>query len=705
VPANKTLLAYWDRVEDRLFKIRHCMDITGQKRELSLFAPEIDPGLLVRMRVAGLTLEDVLDSTTGNLPPYRFLYLIDRARALASSLSSVGTALSNAFEKRDVEALNRLRVVQQQNLTRMTTQVRRWEVQTAEEALSSLEAQIAGAEYRRDFFQGLIDEGRTGREFAQSAARHLASGVYVAEAATQTVRGISALFPQTGSPFAMKWGGVEVSGSAAGFAAVAHATAQASETVAASTGLEAGFDRRDETWRHQKKLADLEITQLEGQRRAAALRVDIAKRALALHETSLDQLDEMREFLDGKLSSLGHYTWLSTELRRLYRAGYQNTLAMARLAEQAFRFERDEDAGPALAATYWDPVHAGLLAGEQLLVDLQTLERRFLETNYRGLEVDQAFALSQIAPEALLQLRQTGECRCTLGELFFDIFYPGHYKRRIKGVRLTIPSITGPYVNVSATLTLERSWMRTSPADGALQELPPRRSVSVATSTAQNDAGVFELSFRDERYMPFEGAGAVSQWHLQLPRTFRQFDYQTINDVILSVSYTAEQDGALRQRVESDTAVDGSVLALLATNPLRRVFSLRQDFSAAFARLVHSPLATDIRFDITPNHFPPLVRGRQLSVVRTRLLVRTADGADPGGLTLAVDGAPVGGFTADALLGSLPAQELPATFNTSAVAPHVVAVQDAGGLASATGGIDPDRLLDVLWFMEYGVQL
>jgi hypothetical protein len=528
--------------------------------------------------------------------------------------------------------------------------------------------------------------------------------VYAAEALTQTVRGVTALVMQVGSGFAMKWGGVELQGSAAGFAAVAHATAQGSEAVAASAGLEAGFDRRVEGWKHQKKLADLELDQLQRQRTAASLRVEIARRALALHERTLDQLDEMLEFMDGKLTNLGLYTWLSTELRRLYRSGYQNALALARLAEQAFRFERDEDAGAALAATYWDPLHAGLLAGEQLLIDLQTLERRYLETNYRGLEVDQAFALSQVAPDALLQLRQTGECRFTIGELFFDIFYPGQYKRRIKGVRVTMPSITGPYVNVSATLTLERSWIRPTATTTTLVEIPPRRSVSVATSTAQNDAGVFELSFRDERYMPFEGAGAVSQWHLVLPKAFRQFDYQTINDVILSVSYTAEQDGALRARVESDNAsVEGSVLAFLSGNPLRRVLSLRQDFSPAFGRLLHSPLATEVRFDVSEDHFPALVRNRQLAVARTKLLVRTADGVDPAGLRLALDGVVVAEFTPDPQFGNVPARELPASFNSNVLAGHVLSVQDAGALASPTG-IDPDRLQDVLWVVEYGVQ-
>jgi hypothetical protein len=51
------------------------MDITGTARQLALFAPEIDPRLLVRAKAAGLSLEDVLGSTRGDLPPYRFTYL------------------------------------------------------------------------------------------------------------------------------------------------------------------------------------------------------------------------------------------------------------------------------------------------------------------------------------------------------------------------------------------------------------------------------------------------------------------------------------------------------------------------------------------------------------------------------------------------------------------------------------------------------
>lgn len=709
IPMNGDLLAYWTRVEDRLYKIRHCMDMTGQKRELALFAPEIDPRLLVRMRAAGLSLEDVLGGTTGDLPPYRFLFLLDRAKAFAASLSSFGAALLATLEKKDGEELGRLRLVHQQNLSRMTTQLRRWDVRVAEESLAALERQRDAAEYRRAWNQGLYDQNRTPAEGLQTIARHTASVVYGAEALTQLSRAIVALIPSVGSPFSMNWGGKELTGSAAGFAGMAKALAKASEAVAASTGLEAGFDRRREGWQHQAQLAAHDTRNLDRQIEAARIRLEIAQRSLETHERSIEQLDEVLELTDGKFTNLGRYTFLATQLRRLYRDSYQNALALARLAEQAFRFERGDETSPGLAQTYWDAPNAGLLAGEQLLADLQNLERRFLETNYRSLEVDQAFALSQIAPAALLDLRETGECRFRITELFFDLFYPGHYKRRIRAVRLTIPSITGPYVNVSATLTLDKSWMRVSPAVGAaLIDVPPRRSVSVATSTAQNDAGVFELSFRDERYMPFEGAGAISEWVLTLPKTFRQFDYQTINDVILSVSYTAEQDGALRGRVEDDNAaIDQSIRKFLTNNSVGRVFSLRQDFPGAFTRLLHSPAGTEVQIEITDRHFPLGVGGRPISVTRSALVVRSAQGVAANTLQVSVDGTAVSGFTADATLGNLPARPLPAPFNANVRSTHRMTIDDAAAFAPATlppgdvSAVDADKLLDLLLYIEY----
>ncbi|HWW37829.1 hypothetical protein, partial [Pedobacter sp.] len=51
--------------------------------------------------------------------------------------------------------------------------------------------------------------------------------------------------------------------------------------------------------------------------------------------------------------------------------------------------------------------------------------------------------------------------------------------------------------------------------------------------------------FKDERYLPFEGTGAISSWRLELPASeIRQFDYNTIADVIVHIKYTSREGGS-----------------------------------------------------------------------------------------------------------------------------------------------------------------
>ena len=98
---------------------------------------------------------------------------------------------------------------------------------------------------------------------------------------------------------------------------------------------------------------------------------------------------------------------------------------------------------------------------------------------------------------------------------------------------------------------------------------------------------MFELNFNDPRYLPFEGAGAISSWRLELPSTIRPFDYATISDVVIHISYTA-RDGGLDLQTEVNADMLSAINQLNAPaegGTMSRLISLRHDFPATWAQL------------------------------------------------------------------------------------------------------------------------
>ncbi|MCA9622375.1 MAG: hypothetical protein KC731_25295, partial [Myxococcales bacterium] len=74
--------------------------------------------------------------------------------------------------------------------------------------------------------------------------------------------------------------------------------------------------------------------------------------------------------------------------------------------------------------------------------------------------------------------------------------------------------------------------------------------------------GQFDLNFRDERFLPFEGAGVVSRWRIELPHETNRFDVGTITDVILQLSYMAREGGAALGAAAKEAAFDAMAAAV-----------------------------------------------------------------------------------------------------------------------------------------------
>ncbi|WP_372633671.1 neuraminidase-like domain-containing protein [Fodinibius sp.] len=623
IPKNKKLRSYWDRVEDRLFKIRNCMNIEGVRRTLALFEPPVSPMMLAKARAAGLSIEEVMGSAMGELPSYRFSYLIGKAKEYVSTLRGLGGALLAALEKKDAEELAQLRSVHKQNIQRMTKQIRSQQIEVAKMSVDSLKKQKERSKERKKHLQEKIDKGLNEFEItslalsgsalvSHSVATVLAALAPPAKAAPDIEVGYASL----GGYATVKYGGQQAGGAAESAAQILRDVSTGLNMGAGIASTLGSYDRRMEEWKFQRDMADMEVDRIEKDIAAAEIRADIAEKELEIHEKQMEQTEEVYEFYESKFSNLGLYNWLSSEVKKLYRNAYHMALEVAQMAEKAYQYEMDDETTNFIAVDNWDGEHQGLLSGEKLMIQLQEMDKAYLENNQRDYEVNQSFSLAQIDPLALQKLRENGNCEFKIAEPFFDVAYPGQYKRRIKSVRLTIPCVTGPYVNVNAKLTLLQAYIREEPRQGEdqLKREPRSRNTSIATSQAQNDGGVFELSFNQERYMPFEGAGAVSDWKLQLPDTFRSFDYDSISDVLVHISYTAKEDGAFRDKVVDNLREEFNKLA--SDSGVSRGFSLKQEYASEFRQMyrTHDGDKQKITVQLDNRHFPYFLHQEKLEL-------------------------------------------------------------------------------------------
>lgn len=609
VPPNTDLMKYWDRVEDRLFKIRNCMNIKGIRRSLSLFQPPIDPMLLVRAKAAGLSLEDITAMINpGKLPAYRFTYLLEKAKQYTQTVQSFGSALLSALEKKDGEELALLRSVHEKNILKLTKTVKKKQLQDAQYQFKSAEAALVNVQNRVDYYQGLIDTGLNSWEVTEQVSKWTSSSIKISEATLGFLTAAFGLMPQVGSPFAMKYGGQELRNSSQALAGATGTLAAIADNIAILAGLEGSHQRRAQGWEHQLKLAQQEHKQSSIQLLASVIRQQIAEHELDIHEKNIEQSDELFEFYKNKFTNLGLYNYMASTLNRLYRDAYNIAHDLAKQAEVAYQHEHYDDE-IFIQADNWQFDRAGLLSGERLILQLQGMEKKYIDGNQRQPEITQTFSLAMLSAQELLKLRQTGSCAINIPEIAYEMLYPGQYRRTIKSVRLSIPCVAGPYTNISARLTLN-SGMIEREDDGELVALPVANNTSISSSSANNDSGVFDLNFRDERYLPFEGAGAISEWSLELPANIRAFNYDSISDVLLHISYTAYEGN--RDVAESKLATLINVFGSEAG--FYRLVSLRYEFPETLNRLFSQDNQV-ANFDLESSHFPYLLSSKDLTMV------------------------------------------------------------------------------------------
>src|SRR4030095_2355626 len=143
---------------------------------------------------------------------------------------------------------------------------------------------------------------------------------------------------------------------------------------------------------------------------------------------------------------------------------------------------------------------------------------------------------------------------------------------------------------------------------------------------------------KDERYLPFEGAGVISKWLFELP-SFRQFDYATISDLIVHVRYTSVEGGQRLKKSAEDSVINymRNVEELSRNEGLFAVIDIKHDMPDT-VHLLKINSAVDLK--ISDSRLPYFARsfsGKRLIVAT--LIAHLNDTTQPSYLVTVPDAA------------------------------------------------------------------
>lgn len=649
VPDNKYFMGYWDRVEDRLYKIRHCLNIDGKPQQLPLYDSPAPFGELIKAGNASNSVLIAQSPMTPAVPYYRFTASLARAYNITNTVTQLGSALLAALEKNDAEAMALLTSSQQIVLLDMMTRMKQQQVEIQQATIASAISSLASAQYRLDHYAGLLNQKLNGLEIAGLVL--MGASIYP-QVVSAALRGISIagyLIPDT---FGFSFGGMDYGSAINAGAMVSDSVAAMLNQSASVMSTVAQYERRAEEWTLQQKIADYDVQQLTQQLTAAQQQLLYNEQDLAVHLRTIEQTKRVEDFLKSKFTSQQLYQWMIGRLSSLYSDTYQLAISAALSAQAAYQYELNSEE-KFINYNYWDSLRKGLLSGEGLNLSLQQMEQSYVNNNRRLLEIQKTVSLRQVFPKEFFSFiwgpdkDKQGVLNFSLSERLFDFDFPGHYCRKIKSISVTIPAVVGPYQNLHATLTQNSNaiLLKADPKDmSPVQYLlyvsslphggtpPPKPPSSVlrenwmpnqqiAVSQGIGDDGLFQLDFNDDRYLPFEGTGVVSSWTFKLPPDTNPINFESISDVIINISYTA-MDGGQDYANKVKSIYSGTDVQY--KNLLAKSMEMNQTYAPAWFKMFVTPPVNNqqiLAFKVTDEYVLTTLRNIRLHSVLIQIEV------------------------------------------------------------------------------------
>lgn len=549
------LLMRWDKIEARLYNLRHHLDLTGKPLSLPLYAATLSPQTLLAAYQQGAVGTSLRPSLrTAQAGHYRFQVLLEHALQAVDNLIQLGTTLLSLVERK--EQAQYLETQQQQawDLARLAIEQQAQAVQFDARNKQALQAGRRIVEARVAFFEQQLKRGISPAE-AQATQEYQDSARWdTAAAVAQAGAGLAMLIPNI---FGTSNGGVRYEGAFHALHAASQGIANEKRANAAHLDRVDLFARRAAEWAHSLDQARLELAQVDDQLQAYTEQETHTRLQLRLAQTSFTHARTLYDQLGKRFSNAQLYQWLNGQLSTFYYQAYDSTLSLCLAAEACWQEERAQWDRHFIQTRLWTQQYRGFSAGEALKLNLLSMSSAYVTQNERVLEITKTVSLRQLhskdplatgdKPWATLKadLVKTGTLAFELTLKLFDDDYPGHYLRRIKNLSVSLPATLGPYEDVKAILTQTANTTYLAPAttqSDTVVKKDLRAKQQIALSSGLNDSGLFTLNFdSDERYLPFEYTGAISSWQLTFPNHTRQNALlESLTDIIVHLRYTAK---------------------------------------------------------------------------------------------------------------------------------------------------------------------
>ena len=569
VPRNENLMTFWDTVADRLYKIRNSLNIEGVKRTLALFAPPIDPGMLVKARAAGLSISDILADAGAALPHYRFKVIVAKALEIARDLRNMQESLLQALKDKDSEALAQLRLQHRIAAKKLSQNIFEIQMKELETEASSLEVEKEKKTKKQEHHKSNIEKLKT--DFENGYAKTMQKVADLREKVESAKRIASALYSipdLDAGGIVNAFGGIDFhmaayGGRKLGEAAITMAESylsKAMEREAAALQQKAKGEEKKATEEEtfEESIATNEIDQTEKAIIVNTIRQEQNEKEQELFEKELERDEEEYEFLCDKFTNKDLHEWLVKQMTKLSKTMCKLTTKVARMAEKCYHFEiGDTDMGNAksfISNSYWDGAYSGLLSADRLIADLHAMEVAYLENDKNELEITRPISLSELENRKdelneqtpLTNIKEKASTSIEIPLQLYSSDFENHYFRRIRNVRIEViaPNYEGLFLN--ASLSLNNNSLDLKGNDAFIENRVGIQTL--ATSMAHIHEGIFDFNFKTDKYSPFEGAGATSSWNLSIKGDPSQINGKdsaqgnskySIDDVVIYISYTA----------------------------------------------------------------------------------------------------------------------------------------------------------------------